>query len=79
MVVMEDNKPDPKEFVDKLYNKLIQIHVLDPDWGYVGMTTHAVREVMRIMVNEMTQTIVKFGGVHDEDYWKKVRLYIDAK
>jgi len=76
---MEDNKPDPKEFVDKLYNKLIQIHVLDPDWGYVGMTTHAVKEAMRIMVKEMHQTIVIFGGVYDDVWFTKVRQYIDAK
>ena len=79
MVVIEDNKPDPKEFVDKLYSKLLRIYILDPDYGYLYMTSHAVREALHIMVNEMTQTIVKFGGVHDEDYWKKVRLYIDAK
>lgn len=27
MVIMDDNKQDPKEFVDKLYKKLIRIHV----------------------------------------------------
>lgn len=79
MVIMDDNKQDPKEFVDKLYKKLIRIHVLDPDWGYDGMTTHAVKEIMRVMVKEMNLVIIESGGVYDDKWFEKVKLYIEAK
>jgi hypothetical protein len=79
MVVIENNKPDPKQYVDELYNKIIRIHVLDPDYGYVTMTKHAAKDLMYITVREMEKTVIMFGGGYDVTYFNQVRAYIEAK
>jgi len=79
MVVMEDNKPNPKQYVDELYNKIIRVHILDPDCGYVVMTTHAAKEAMKVTVREIENAIILFGGVYDATFFNQVKAYIEAK
>lgn len=79
MVVIENNKPDPKQYVRELYNKIICIRVLDPDYGYVEMTDHAVKEIMRIMIREIEKTTIMFGGNYDVTFFNQVKAYIEAK
>ena len=79
MVIMEDNKPDPKQYVDELYNRIIRIHVLDPDFVYVAMTKHAAKDLMYVTVREMEKAVIMFGGEYDVTFFNQVRAYIDAK
>ncbi len=79
MVVMEDNKPNPKQYVDELYNRIIRVHILDPDYGYVGMTDHSAKEIMKITIREMEKSVIMFGGGYDVTFFNQVRAYIDAK
>jgi hypothetical protein len=79
MIVMENNKPDPKQYAKELYNKIIRIRVLDPDYGYVEMTDHAAKEIMGIMIREIEKTTIMFGGNYDVTFFNQVKAYIEAK